>query len=1015
MVSFQEIILRLSRFWEKHGCLIQQGYDLEMGAGTFNPETFLRCLGPEPYRAAYVEPSRRPTDGRYGLNPNRVQHYFQFQVMMKPSPLNLQELYLQSLEAIGFNLKDHDIRFVHDDWESPTLGAWGLGWEVWMDGMEVTQFTYFQSCGGIPLKPVTGELTYGLERLALYIQKAESIFDIKWNNDTTYGEIYQRSEYEWSRYNFEESASSMWFSHFNDYEKEAKKLLEKGLVLPAYDFVMKASHAFNMLDARGVISVTERTGYIARVRQLACDVAKAYVASREEQKHPLMGRFKEKMEEHIELTPKTPLDEELVKASYKEKEDYLLEIGSEEMPASFIQPALESLERKIRALLEQENIPFEAIAMYGTPRRLTAFIKNLAMAKPAATEEKRGPAIDSAFEKDGSLKAPAIGFFKSISMEPINLSVLKSGKAKNLFIREVNGKEYLFAHVAKEGRPTAEILKENIPGIILGIDFPKKMRWADQDIAYVRPLRWIVSLFGKHVVPFTVGNISSGRESFGHSQLHPWGFAIVKAEDYLPMLKDHKVIADNAERRKMILSKLKEIEKSENAEAAELEKVLEQVVNLVEWPELLVGAFNAAYLKAPKEVLISEMVEHQKYFPLLNKDGSLKNSFVITANTKPTPKVKEGNQRALSPRLADGLALYEIDLKVPLEEFNERLKSITFQKDLGSVYSKVERLVKHAAILQKHLGISTHERATRAALYSKCDIASKMVFEFPDLQGTMGKYYALAQGEDKETALAIEEQWMPRGENAPLPTSETGILLSLAEKFDNLLGCQLAGLKASSSSDPYGLRRQALGMIKILITNSLKLPLKEVLKELLHHFPEHLQKGKEDAVDEVLDFLMNRIKTVFLEYGLAKDEVEASASIGFNDIYDSFLKAKALKNFREKEGPFIKLFEVYKRAKGQLVENNSHYFKEDLLTENAEKSLHQLLITTEEPFMKALTTRRYDEAYTLIAEIQPALATLFDEVKILADDPDVRGNRLALLQLVFDRFSRLLDFSKIKG
>lgn len=1013
MVSFQDLIIRLYKYWEKQGCLIQQGYDLEMGAGTFNPETFLRCLGPESYRAAYVEPSRRPTDGRYGLNPNRVQHYFQFQVMMKPSPLNLQELYLGSLEAIGFDLKEHDIRFVHDDWESPTLGAWGLGWEVWMDGMEVTQYTYFQSCGGIPLKPVTGELTYGLERLALYIQKAESIFDIKWNDDITYGEIYKRSEYEWSRYNFEESTSALWFRHFDDYESEAKHLLKRGLVLPAYDFVMKASHAFNMLDARGVISVTERTGYIARVRELACDVAKAYVASREEQKYPLIGRFTSTIEEQpVHLTPKGELAEELLSASTDDKETFLLEIGSEEMPSSFIQPALASLKERIETLLKQENVPFESIEMYGTPRRLTAYIKGLALFKPTAAEEKRGPALESAYDQNGQPKPAVLGFFKSIAQEPCPLQEID--RCKNLFIKEMNGKKYLFAHLLVEGRPTAHILAENLPGIILGIDFPKKMRWADLDIAYARPLKWIISLFGKHVVPFSVGNITSGRESFGHRQLKPGAFAIINADDYIPLLKDHKVMADIQERRALILTQLKQIEADLSAHAAEKEKVLEQVVNLVEWPELLIGDFSNDYLKAPKEVLISEMVEHQKYFPLIKEDGHLINKFVITADTRPTHKIKEGNQRALRPRLADGLALYEIDLKVPLDEFNERLKTITYQKTLGSVYDKVERLIKHAATLQKHLGISTPEKAMQSALYSKCDIASKMVFEFPELQGIMGKYYCLAAGEEKEVAESIEEQWMPRGENAPLPTTETGIVLSLAEKFDNLLGCMLAGLKASSSSDPYGLRRQALGMIKMLISNSLRLPLKELLNELIKHFPESLRKGKESAVDDVLDFLMNRIKTVFLEYGLAKDEVEASAAAGFDDIYDSFLKAMALKNFREKEGRFTKLFEVYKRAKGQLSKTNSHHFEESLLQENAEISLHKLLSTTEEPFSLALTNRQYDKAYTLIAEIQPALATLFDEVKILADDPKVQSNRLALLGIVFDRFSKLLDFSKIK-
>ncbi|CRX39457.1 glycine--tRNA ligase subunit beta [Estrella lausannensis] len=1015
MVTFQDIIRRLTRFWEEQGCILQQGYDLEVGAGTFNPATFFRCLGPEPYRACYVEPSRRPTDGRYGLNPNRVQHYFQFQVMLKPAPLNIQELYLQSLEAVGFNLKEHDVRFVHDDWESPTLGASGLGWEVWMDGMEITQFTYFQNCGGLPLKPVTGELTYGLERLALYIQKVESIFDIQWTGDITYGDIYQQSEYEWSRYNFEESDARLWLQHFDAYEKEASLLVAKGLVIPAYDFVMKASHAFNMLDARGVISVTERTSYIARVRQLACDVAKAYLLSREKQKFPLMPRFKGIREEvPVKLTPKERLPEELMDASSDEKMDYLLEIGSEELPASFIEPALESLQGKLRALFDKENIPYTAIEMYGTPRRLAACVKGLSLAKPARTEERKGPAKESAFDADGSLKPAGLGFFKAVAAKPLALQEIAAGRHPKVRLREIGGKEYLFATIQEDSRPTTDILMETLPDIILGIDFPKKMRWSDLDISYARPLRWIVSLFGNHIVPFTVGNITAGRESTGHSQLHPWAFALVKSEDYLPILKDHKVIADIAERKKIIAKKIREIEECQGAVAAEKEKVLNQVVNLVEWPELLTGTFKAEYLKAPTEVLISEMVEHQKYFPLIKKDGTLKSCFIITANTRPTDKVREGNERALSPRLADGLALFEADLKIPLHELNERLKSITFQKDLGSVFAKVERLTRHAALIQQKLGISTPEQCARAALLSKCDIASRMVFEFPELQGTMGRHFALAQGETAEIAHAIEEHWMPKGEAAPLPSTPTGIVISLAEKFDNLLGSALVGLKATSSSDPYALRRQALGLIKILIANSLKLPLRELMQDLIDHFPLELRKRKEGAVDEVLEFLMNRIRTVFLEFGLSKDAIEASASIGFNDVYDSFLKAKAFQNFREKEGRFYKLFEVYKRVKGQLTSQKSINFSEALLEERAEIALHKLLQTTEEPFHSAVSSGRYDEAYRMIAEIQPALATLFDEVKIMAEDPKIQGNRLALLQLVFDRFSKLLDFSKIR-
>jgi glycyl-tRNA synthetase alpha chain len=289
-VTFQELILSLQNFWAAQGCIIQQPYDIEKGAGTFNPATFLRALGPEPWNVAYVEPSRRPTDGRYGENPNRLQHYYQFQVILKPSPLNIQELYLDSLKSFGIDPLAHDIRFVEDDWESPTLGAWGLGWEVWLDGMEITQFTYFQQCGGIDLKPIPGEITYGIERIAMYLQGVDNVYDLEWVKGIRYGDVHHQTEVEFSHYNFEEADTAMLFQLFTMYEKESVRLAEKKLVFPAYDFVLKCSHTFNLLDARGAISVTERAGYIGRVRNMAKLCAGAYVEQRERLGFPLLKK-----------------------------------------------------------------------------------------------------------------------------------------------------------------------------------------------------------------------------------------------------------------------------------------------------------------------------------------------------------------------------------------------------------------------------------------------------------------------------------------------------------------------------------------------------------------------------------------------------------------------------------------------------------------------------------------------------------------------------------------------------
>lgn len=287
---FQEIIMALEQFWSKKGVLLQQPYDLEKGAGTMNPATFLRVLGPEPWKVAYVEPSRRPTDGRYAQNPNRLQHYYQYQVILKPSPPDVQEIYLESLLFLGINPLEHDIRFVEDNWESPTLGAWGLGWEVWLDGMEITQFTYFQQCGGLECKPVSAEITYGLERIASFIQKQDSVFKVEWNKELTYGDVHYQSEVDYSYYNFEMADIELLFKLFELYENEGKRIIAKGLVQPAYDYALKCSHTFNLLDARGAISVTERASYIGRVRNLSRLCAEGYLEQRQKAGYPLLKK-----------------------------------------------------------------------------------------------------------------------------------------------------------------------------------------------------------------------------------------------------------------------------------------------------------------------------------------------------------------------------------------------------------------------------------------------------------------------------------------------------------------------------------------------------------------------------------------------------------------------------------------------------------------------------------------------------------------------------------------------------
>ncbi|MBA3603742.1 MAG: glycine--tRNA ligase [Parachlamydiaceae bacterium] len=1012
VITFQEMLKRLANFWELQGCVRHQGYDLETGAGTFNPTTFLRCLGPEPYKAVYFEPCRRPSDGRYGTNPNRVQHYFQGQVIMKPSPPDILDLCLKSLEAIGFNLSEHDMRFVHDDWESPTVGAWGLGWEVWMDGMEVAQFTYFQCLGGVSLKPVSAEITYGLERLALYLQKVDSIFDLKYNDELNYGDIYFNNEVQWSHYNFEKASTAMWFRHFDDFEQEAKQLIQAKFPIPAYDFVIKASHAFNLLDARGVISVTERTGYIGRIRELARQIAESYIASREELGYPLLNRFKDEKFKHAlpQLVKWAP---ELLSKDISGHADFVLEIGSEELPATFVPIGIKNLEKAFKTFLDKEGIAYEGIQADGTPRRLVVWVKGLSLVKPATSTEKRGPSVEQVFGKDGVVTPSGEGFFRSVNKTPLSLEAILRKEDCDIVIRAVKGVDYLVATKHVAGRPTAEILAEQLPNLILNLDFPKKMRWGDLSITYARPLRWLLALFGKHVVPFGVGDLSSDRLSWGHRQLANHSFSISQAGDFVTDLLDHHVMVKMEERRNRICSQLDALESTLGGSIIARDKVLPQVVNLVEWPEVMGAAFDSSFLRIPKEVLISEMVEHQKYFPVANNDGMLINQFVITANTTPSDEIAQGNQKVLSARLSDGVFLYEQGIRIPLQAYNEKLESVTFQKELGTVYDKVERLQRHVNYLQRTLKISTQEKARRAANLSKADLASEMVHEFPELQGVIGRYYAADQGEDEEVAMAIEEQWMPRKEGASLPSTETGMLLSLADKFDNIVGCFVANLKPTSSSDPYALRRQAFGIVKMLINAKAHLPLSESLSVCFDHFLMAQNKEKHQLIEEIETFFSNRVKTVFMDDGFLKDEIEAALSFGFDDIYDAFCKVQALHHFR-KDLKFSLLWEVYKRAKGQLEGQEVQTFSPDLLKEDAEKNLHTELSQSNTLFTNAIAGRDYDAAYQLISELQAPLAILFEQVKIMDEDLALRANRLALLQHVFERFSKLLDFNKIQ-
>ncbi len=847
-----------------------------------------------------------------------------------------------------------------------------------------------------------------LRRLAMHLQKKDNFAAIQWNDELTYGDMYLENEKQWTTYNFEAVNPEMMFKHFNEYQTEAKELINKSLPLPAYDFVLKASHTFNLLDARGVISVSERASYIAAIRELAKLVAMSYLENRKAQNYPLLNKwskFAYKQEAAKQTFPYEPIS--------KPTCTFLLEIGSEELPATFVMSGLASLERQLKGVLEKEGLSFGQINLYGTPRRLSVEVQELTVKTAPKEVEKKGPSVDVSFDAQGKPTQIGIGFLKSMGLEEVSLDAIRQGKVPQVEVRSLKG-DYLFGRQKIGAVEAYHILQKSLSSIILGIEFPKKMRWADFDVTYARPLRWIVALIDNQIIPVECGPIHSGRTSFGHRQLSPGSFDIEHAKDYLKALRDHQVIVDPKERLKSITDQLLALEKECNGISLVKERVMHEVVHLVEKPFLTLGEFDQDFLKAPKEVLISEMVEHQKYFPVANNDGTLKNKFIITANVPPTDSIRHGNRKVLSARLFDGVFLFGEDKKHSLDSFNEKLKNVVFQKGLGSIWDKVERLKAHVLTLASYIPQANLKQTLEAANLCKADLATEMVGEFPELQGQMGRIYALEQGSDKEVAYAIDEHWMPRGEKAPLPQTACGALLSLAEKIDNLLGFFGLDLKPTSSSDPFALRRQALGLVRIVLDKKISFSLKNALTACLKSFPENIQKKQDTLISEVINYIILRAKGVLNDMGFAKDEIEACFAVRSDDLYDVLSRLEALHSLRKAQGNFSKLVEVHKRCQGQINGHGPLAFSTSLLKEVSEKELASAFDGRHKPFSSAIQAKEYSKALTLLQELQPSLGNLFDNVKILDDNAAIRDNRLALLQEVAALFNEIADFQKIQ-
>jgi glycyl-tRNA synthetase len=1001
--SLQNIILQLQQFWAEKGCLIGQPYYTQVGAGTMNPATFLRVLGPEPWNIAYVEPSVRPDDGRYGENPNRFQMHYQFQVILKPDPGNPVELYLQSLEAIGINPREHDIRLVEDNWEQPAISAWGLGWEIWLDGQEITQFTYFQQVGGQSLDPVSVEITYGLDRILIALNNAAAIWDEPWNETVNYGEIRRQEEYEQSKYYFEIGDVERLRQMYDLFRAEAQACLAAGLVLPAHDYVLKCSHTFNALDCRGAIGVTERQVFYGQMREMARGVAERYLEQRKEQEYPLLKDSEVHQKETVQA-----IQTDLPPVS--SPQSLLLEIGVEELPSGDLDSALEQLGKNAPAWLDKLGLEHGPMRVFGTPRRLVVMVEALAPHQADREDLVRGPSADRAYGQDGVPTPAAIGFAKGKGLAP-----------KDLVVREVEGGRYVFAVVKQAGRPALQVLQESLPGLVAGIKFDKSMRWNASGVAFSRPLRWFVALLGKTVIPFDYAGLRAGQVSRGLRPYNSPEILISSAQDYEGLIRKNGIVPDTLERKARIAEGVQKLAGSVGGVAIMPVELLEEVANLVETPTPLLGSFEKEFLSLPEDVLISVMKKHQRYFPVeaqkpqgagtqADSQGSaLLPYFVIVRNgdDQGLDLVRQGNEHVVRARFADANFFVREDLKHRLEDLRPRLGTLIFQKKLGSMLDKSDRIEKLVGELIPLLGLAEDEAvfARRAAHLAKADLVSKMVVEMTSLQGIMGREYALRDGENPAVAAAIGEQYQP------IPRTKPGLALALADRLDSLTGLFAAGLAPSGTKDPFGLRRAAIGIVQPLIEHSIDLDLLTVVRKSASLQPVEVNP---DVLAQVLDFISGRLSVVLKDKGYKYDVVEAVLAEQSNRPSVAYNAVKQLTAWVARPDwntllpGYARCVRIIRSAKPE--ERQLEAVDQGRLAEDAEKALYAAIReTVQHP------PATVDEFLGMVVELVPAINTFFDKVLVMADDLALRRNRLALVGQIANCSRGIADLSKLEG
>jgi len=684
--------------------------------------------------------------------------------------------------------------------------------------------------------------------------------------------------------------------------------------------------------------------------------------------------------------------------------ELLLEIGTEEIPAGFIPQALVDLESLVRKELEGSRIDFDGVNTLGTPRRLVLVIESVSEKQRDEEIRKVGPSKQAAFDANGNPTKAAIGFAKSQSVSVESLKLIETEKG-----------EYVCAVKKEPGRSTLEVLCSVLPKTILSIPFQKSMRWAEVPIRFARPIHWVLALFGGEVIRFEVGDVRSGDVTYGHRFMHPGSMQVRDFPSYVQKLKEAFVVVDPEERKKAIEDGMDREAASVSGRVLRDEELIREVTFLVEYPVALCGTFDREFLSLPREILIHSMKEHQRYFPVVDGDGRLLPHFVCISNIVPRDQkvVVKGNERVLKARLSDAAFFFHDDLKISLERRVEQLKKVVFQAKLGTSYEKVIRFKRLALFLCARIDPKIGEAVERASLLCKADLVTGMVGEFPKLQGVVGREYARLSGEKPEVAEAIYEHYLPGFAGDRLPSSPIGDIVSIADKVDTIVGCFGVGLVPTGTADPFGLRRQALGIIRIILEKKYPLSLAELIEESERQLKEKMERSFDEVKKDVLDFFRVRYQNFLQDKGYPFDTIEAVLSLSFDQLVDVQDRINALRAAREWKD-FESIVIASKRAMNILKGAPSRKeMNASLFSESAEKSLYQSFVKAKEKIGLHLNKRDYESALLEMTQMKRPIDEFFDGVMVMVEDEGIRNNRLALLDAIGQLFLRIADFSKL--